>query len=212
MVTADRESADPPAEGSRPNALRRLYDWVLSWADRPGGPAALFGLAAAESVFFPVPPDVLLVPMCLGKPRRALRFALLCTAGSVVGGVLGYWVGFTLYQSVGEWILDLYGYHDVYRRVGELYRENLVVALGAAGFTPIPYKVFTIAAGGFAVSLPAFLVISAVSRGARFFLVAGLLRVFGRPVREFIERWFNLLSLLFAVLVIAGFVVLRWVV
>lgn len=212
MVTADRESAEPTAGGSRPNALRRLYDWVLSWADRPGGPAALFGLAAAESVFFPVPPDVLLVPMCLGKPRRALRFALLCTAGSVVGGVLGYWVGFTLYQSVGEWILDLYGYHDVYRRVGELYRENLVVALGAAGFTPIPYKVFTIAAGGFAVSLPAFLVISAVSRGARFFLVAGLLRVFGRPVREFIERWFNLLSLLFAVLVIAGFVVLRWVV
>lgn len=199
-------------DASRPNPLRRLYDWVLSWADRPGGPAALFGLAAAESVFFPVPPDVLLIPMALGRPRRAFRFAALCTLGSVIGGVLGYWVGSALYRSVGVWILDLYGYHDVYAKVGELYRQNLVVALGAAGFTPIPYKVFTIAAGGFSVSLPAFLVISAVSRGARFFLVAGLLRIFGRQVRDFIERWFNLLSLLLALLVVAGFVVLRWVV
>ena len=204
-------TADAGGDRARPNAVRRLYDWVLSWADRPGGPAALFGLAAAESVFFPVPPDVLLIPMALGRPRRALRFALLCTVGSVIGGVLGYWVGSALYRSVGTWILDVYGYHDVYTRVGELYRQNLVVALGAAGFTPIPYKVFTIAAGGFSVSLPAFLVISAVSRGARFFIVAGLLRIFGEPVREFIDRWFNLLTILLATLVIGGFVVLRWV-
>ena len=206
MVTPEGE-----AGASRPNVARRLYHWVLSWADRPGGPAALFGLAAAESVFIPIPPVVLLLPMALGRPRRALRVAALCTLGSVVGGVLGYWVGSALYRSVGGWILDVYGYHDVYARVGDLYRQNLVVALGAAGFTPIPYKVFTIAAGGFGVSFPAFVTISAVSRGARFFLVAGLLRAFGHPIRAFIERWFNLLSLLLAALVIGGFVVLRWV-
>lgn len=195
---------------SRPNPIRRVYDWVLSWADRPSAPAALVGLAAAESVFFPVPPDVLLIPLCLGEPKRALRFALLCTLGSVAGAVVGYWVGAGLYHSVGQWILETYGYGELYARVGDLYRTNLVVTLGAAGFTPIPFKVFTIAAGGFQVPLAAFLGISAVSRGARFFLVAGLLRLFGEPVRAFIDRWFNLLTVLLVALVIAGFVVVKW--
>lgn len=193
------------------NPIRRLYDWVLSFADRPSGPAALFVLAASEAVFFPIPPDVLLIPLCLGRPSRALRFALLCTAGSVGGALLGYWAGSTLYDTIGRPILELYGYGDVYRTVGELYRQNLVVALGSAGFTPIPYKVFTIAAGGFKVPLLSFVTISAVSRGARFFLVAGLLKVFGEPVREFIDRYFNVLTLAFVVLLVAGFIAVRWV-
>lgn len=198
--------------GRRPNPVRRAYDWVLSWADRPTGPAALVGISAAEAIFFPIPPDVLLIPLCLGEPRRSLRFALLCTLGSLAGAAIGYWVGGALYQSVGEWILEVYGYGDLYQRVGTLYRDNLVVTLGVAGFTPIPFKVFTIAAGGFQVPMLAFLGVSAASRGARFFLVAGLLRIFGEPMREFIDRWFNLLTVLLAVLLIGGFVVLRWVV
>lgn len=201
------------AEGGGPpsrNPVRRLYDWVVAWADRPSGPAALGAVAVAESVFFPIPPDVLLVPLCLGRPRKALRFALLCTAGSVVGGVLGYWVGSALYDTVARPILEMYGYTEMYRAVGDAYQRNLVWTLGAAGFTPIPFKVFTIAAGGFKVSLPAFLAVSTVSRAGRFFLVAGLLRIFGEPIREFIDRWFNLLTLAFAVLLVGGFVVVKW--
>lgn len=195
----------------RPNVVRRLYDWVVGWADRPTGPVALTGLAAAEAVFFPIPPDVLLIPLCLGRPRSSLRFALLCTLGSVGGAVVGYWIGSALYGTVGAWILDLYGYHEVYLRVGQLYHDNLVATLGVAGFTPIPFKVFTLAAGGFRVPLVPFLLVSAVSRAARFFLVAILLRIYGRPIRAFIERWFNLLTILVAALVILGFVALRWV-
>ena len=203
---------EPPAgKERRPHLIRRAYDWVLSWADRPSGPIALTGVAAAESIFFPIPPDVLLIPLCLGEPKRSLRFALLCTAGSLAGAVVGYWVGAALYQSAGQWILEAYGYEDLYRRVGALYRDNLVVTLGAAGFTPIPFKVFTIAAGGFQVPILAFLGISAVSRGARFFLVAGLLRIFGEPVREFIDRWFNLLTIVLVLLIAGGFLVVRWV-
>jgi len=193
------------------NPIRRLYDWVLSFADRPSGPTALVLLAASEAVFFPIPPDVLLIPLCLGRPARALRFAFLCTVGSVGGALLGYWAGSTLYDTIGRPILELYGYGEVYRTVGNLYRRNLVVALGSAGFTPIPYKVFTIAAGGFKVPLLSFVAISAVSRGARFFLVAGLLKLFGEPVRDFIDRYFNVLTLVFVVLLVAGFIAVRWV-
>lgn len=203
-----RTRGDEPRR--RRNPLRRLYDWVLGWADRPSGPAALTGLAAAEAVFFPIPPDVLLIPLCLGRPRRSLRFALLCTLGSVAGGVIGYWVGGALYESVARPLLELYGYVDVYRSVGQAYRDSLVFTLGAAGFTPIPFKVFTIAAGGFHVPFVPFVLVAAVSRGARFFLVAGLLRVFGSGVRDFIDRWFNVLSVALVVLLVAGFLAVNW--
>ncbi|MFW6010515.1 MAG: YqaA family protein [Gemmatimonadota bacterium] len=199
-------------EGGAPdrNPLRRLYHWVLSWADRPSGPAALFGIAAVESVFFPVPPDVLLIPLGIGKPKRALWFAFLCTAGSLAGAAVGYWFGSGLYESVGRPILEMYGYSDVYGTLGTAYRDNLVLTLGTAGFTPIPYKVFTIAAGGFQVPVVPFLLVSAVSRGARFFLVAALIRLYGEPVRDFIERYFNLLTILLVILVVLGFVAVRW--
>jgi len=206
LSDADRTLETPRSR----NPVRRLYDWVLRWADRPTGPVALVGLAAAEAVFFPIPPDVLLIPLCLARPRRAMRFALLCTLGSVGGALIGYWVGRELYTAVARPLLEVYGYLGVYRHVGELYRRNLVLALGSAGFTPIPYKVFTIAAGGFQVPLGAFVVISAVSRGGRFFLVAGLLRLFGEPMRAFIDRYFNVLSVALVLLIVAGFLVVRW--
>lgn len=192
----------------RPGPFRRLYHWVLDWAHRPGGPVALFGIAAVESFIFPIPPDVLLIPLALGNPRRALRFAALCTVGSLLGAMLGYLIGLGLYESVGRPIMEMYGYADEYAAIGAAYRENLVLALGTAGFTPIPFKVFTIAAGGFQVPFLPFVAVTAVSRGMRFFLVAGLIRAFGEPIRAFIERYFNLLTLVFAVLLIGGFVLL----
>jgi membrane protein YqaA with SNARE-associated domain len=198
-------------EEKRRGWVRRLYDWVLSWAESPYGSTALFVLAFVEASFFIVPPDVLLIALCVGKPRRSLHFAALCTAGSLLGGSFGYLIGHQLYELIGRPIIDFYDAGEAFQRVGELYRANLVLALGTAGFTPIPYKVFTIAAGAFAVPFVPFLVISAVSRAARFFLVAGLIRAFGPQIRDFIDRYFNLLSVVFVVLLVAGFVVLKYV-
>ncbi len=189
--------------------IRRLYDWVLGWSQRRNSTLALGGIAFAESSFFPIPPDVLLIPLALGRPSRSLWYAAVCTACSVLGGLFGYLVGWGLFESVGRPLLEFYGEIDAYRRVGSLYRENLVLALGAAGFTPVPYKVFTIAAGGFGVPVAPFLAISAASRGARFFLVAGLLYVFGERVREWIDRHFNLLTVVFFLLLVGGFVLVR---
>lgn len=201
-------SPNPPA--TRPGPIRRLYDWTLSWADRPGGGWALGGLAFAESSFFPIPPDVLLMALSLGRPKRALWFATVATVASVLGGVLGYFIGMGLFEQLGRPILEWYGATDKFDRVGELYRENLVLALGTAGFTPIPYKVFTIAGGAFGVPLLPFVVISALSRGARFFLVAGLIWKFGPPVKVFIDKYFNLLTILFVALLVGGFVLIRF--
>ncbi|MGH7546062.1 MAG: YqaA family protein [Gemmatimonadota bacterium] len=191
--------------------LRRLYDWVLGWSQHRYGTWALAGIAFAESSFFPIPPDVLLIPLALGRPKRSLWYAAVCTLSSVLGGLFGYALGYGLFNSVGRPLLELYGAMDAYDHVGALYTQNLVLALGAAGFTPIPYKVFTIAAGGFAVPLLPFVVISAASRGARFFLVAGLLYVWGDRVRGFIDRYFNVLSVVFFALLVAGFALIRWV-
>jgi membrane protein YqaA with SNARE-associated domain len=175
---------------------------------------ALFVLAFAESSFFPIPPDVLLVALALGAPRRALRFALICTVGSVLGGVAGYAIGWGFWEGVGRRILiDTYGFEDAFERVGEMYRQNAFLAVFTAAFTPIPYKVFTIAAGVFhdSVSLPTLVLASIVGRGARFFLVAGLIARFGAPATRFIDAHFNRLALLFAVLLVGGFVLVKTV-
>ncbi len=193
---------------SRDGSFRRLYHWVLGWADRPGGSAALFGIAVVESSIFPIPPDALLIPLALGRPRRAWRFAALCTVGSILGAMIGYLMGSALYETVGRPIVEFYGYSGRYAAIGDAYSRNLVIALGTAGFTPIPFKVFTIAAGGFHVPFIPFVLVTAVSRGMRFFLVAGLIRAFGDPIREFIDRYLNLLTIVFAALLIGGFLAL----
>jgi membrane protein YqaA with SNARE-associated domain len=210
-VTGDGAADSVVATVTRPRGwVRRLYDWVLSWAESRYGSAALFVLAVVESSFFIVPPDVLLIALCVGKPRRSLYFAAVCTVGSVLGGMLGYLIGYQLYELIGRPIIDFYDAQEAFQRVGELYRANLVLALGTAGFTPIPYKVFTIAAGAFTVPFVPFVVISAVSRAARFFLVAGLIRIFGQQIRHFIDRYFNLLTVAFVVLLVLGFIVLKY--
>jgi len=198
----------PTAWWRRPH--RWLYDWVLHWADTPHGAAALFLLAFAESSFFPVPPDVLLIALVLGARRRWWRLAAICTIGSILGGVAGYGIGAGLTDTVGHAIIRFYRAESYYERVRELYaRYDYWVVLTAA-FTPIPYKVFTIASGVLNMNLAGFVGVSLLGRGARFFLVAGLLRLFGRPLHDFIKRYFDLLSLVFLGLLIGGFVILRW--
>ncbi|HEU4565651.1 MAG TPA: YqaA family protein [Gemmatimonadaceae bacterium] len=197
--------ATAPSVAAKRGPIRRLYDWTLSWADHPAGTAALFALAFAESSFFPIPPDVLLMALALGRPKRALWYALVCTVGSVLGGIAGYYIGYALFEQLGRPVLEFYHATDTFQRVGELYRENLALALGTAGFTPVPYKVFTIAGGAFAVPLLPFIIVSIVSRAARFFLVAGLIRLFGPTVKQFIDKYFNLVTILFVVLLVLGF-------
>ncbi|HEX5829994.1 MAG TPA: YqaA family protein [Gemmatimonadaceae bacterium] len=205
------EQTAPAPIAAKRSPVRRLYDWTLHWAERPGGTRALFVLSFAESSFFPVPPDVLLMALCLGRPKRSLWFAFVCTVGSVLGGVAGYFIGLQLFEQIGRPILEWYGATAQFDKVGQLYRENLVLALGTAGFTPVPYKVFTIAGGAFQVPMLAFTLVSIVSRGARFFLVAGLIRAFGAPVKAFIDRYFNLLTVVFVVLLVGGFALVKLV-
>jgi len=192
--------------------VRRLYDWVLHWANTPYGTPALGVLAFAESSFFPVPPDVLLMALCLGKPRRSFAFATVCSIASVVGGIFGYWIGAAVWHQVADFFfLHVPGFsHEVFDKVSALYATYAFWAVFTAGLTPIPYKVFTIAAGVFQIDFPLFVLASVVSRSARFFAIALLIRKFGAPIRDFIDRYFNLLSIAFVVLLAGGFAVVRW--
>ncbi|MCZ2156569.1 MAG: DedA family protein [Bryobacterales bacterium] len=190
---------------------RRIYDWVLGWAESPYGSIALFLLAFAESSFFPVPPDVLLIALVLGSPRTWWRKAALCTAGSVIGGVVGYVIGKFLMDSVGMKIINFYHAKAYYEQVKLWYLQYDVWIVFVAAFTPIPYKVFTIASGAFDMNLFGFTAVSILGRGARFFLVAALLRVAGERMKHFIDRYFDLLAILFVVLLAGGFALIKFV-
>lgn len=190
--------------------LRRLYGWVLSLAHHRHAQVALFLLAFAESSFFPIPPDVLLIALALGLPSRALHLALITTAGSVLGGLAGYGIGYGLMASVGQWILEFYNLHEQFARIRELYLQYDIWAIAIAGFTPIPYKVFTIAAGAFEMDPWRFTAASLVSRGARFYLVAGLIYYYGAPIKAFIDRYFNALTVLFVALLVGFFLLLSY--
>lgn len=208
----ERVATTAPVEPRGPRSwTRRLYRWVLSWAEHPQATWVLFLLAFAESSFFPIPPDVLLIALCLGKPARSLWYAGVSTVGSVLGGLFGYWIGSAVFDSVGREILEFYGLMDKYADVQALYRKYDVWAVGIAGLTPIPYKVFTVTAGLFKISLPGFVAASLAGRGLRFFVVALLLKRWGDPAREFLDRHLNVLTLAFAVLLIGGFVLVRFV-
>ncbi len=202
----------PPIRSSGRGLHRRLYDWVLHWADTPHAAVALFVLAFAESSFFPIPPDVLLIAMVLGARRRWWWLAGICMVGSVLGGIAGYFIGWGLMDAVGMPIIRFYHAQQQYEDVQKLYRQYDFWIVFSAAFTPIPYKVFTIASGAARMDLLGFALVSAVGRGLRFFLVAVLLYIFGPPVRSFIDRYFNLLCVVFMVLLIGGFVVIRYLV
>jgi membrane protein YqaA with SNARE-associated domain len=196
----------------RVNVIRRLYDWVLSFAESPYGTLALFTIAVAESSFFPIPPDVLLLALAVGAPHRALWFALVTTLGSVLGAAIGYFLGLEFYELVGKRIIDFYGAQDRYSQVAQLYRDWDAIAVAVAGFTPIPYKVFTIAAGAFEINFGTFMLTSLLSRGARFFLVGGLIRWLGPGIKRFIDRYFNILTVAFVILLVGGFVIIKYVI
>jgi membrane protein YqaA with SNARE-associated domain len=190
--------------------MRRMYDWTLSWAERPGGAWALFFLAMAESSFFPIPPDVLLIALAVGAPRRAFRFAGICALGSVVGGVIGYAIGAGAWQAVHGWFIPYLFSEAAFDKVQALYQGNAFLAIATAAFTPIPYKVFTIAAGVFDVPLMTLVVASALGRTGRFVLVAGLIFVFGPQIRAWIEKYFDWCAWGFLILLILGFVVIKF--
>ena len=201
------------------NAVRRIYDWVLGWSESKWGEAALFVLAFSESSFFPIPPDVLLIALCLGNPRRSLRYAAICTVGSVTGALGGYAVGYFLWQTAaGEYTgLAQWGYAhlfsmDKFLEVQQGFEKYNFWAIFTAGFTPIPYKLFTIAAGVFHINIPMFILASIVSRGLRFFLIAWLIKKFGPPIRVFIDKYFNLLAIAFTVLLIGTFVLVKYLI
>lgn len=190
--------------------LHNLYDWVLHWAETPYGVPALFVLAFAESSFFPVPPDVLLIALAISIPARAFRYAFVCSVGSVLGGMLGYMIGWQFYELVGEPIIEFYGYTEQYELVAQLYAKHGTWAVFIAGLTPIPYKVFTIASGAFHFAFIKFLGASVLSRSVRFFLVATLIWFFGPTIKKFIDRYFNLLVIAFTIALVGGFVVIKY--
>ena len=203
------------AEGvaDRPNAVRRLYDWVLGWADTPYGLPALAVLSFAESSFFPIPPDVLLIALVLGNRTRWFRFALVCSVASLLGGLTGYAIGWGLWGALDDFFFSFVpGFtRDRFDGIRALYDEWNFWVVFTAGFTPIPYKVITVSAGVFSINLAVFAVASAVSRSARFFLVAALLFFMGPRIRTFIDRYFNLLATAFTILLIGGFLVMKYV-
>lgn len=188
---------------------RRMYDWVLSLAHSRHGTLALFALSFAESSFFPIPPDVLQIALTLERRSRAFFYAAVSTVASVLGGLAGYAIGWGLWAAVDQFFFRYVFPPEVFQRVEGLYQQYDFWCVFAAAFTPIPYKVFTIAAGVFHISLVAFLLASVIGRGARFFLVAALLWWFGPPIKTFIDRYFNLLSIVFTVLLVGAFLLLK---
>jgi membrane protein YqaA with SNARE-associated domain len=203
---ATTTTAAPP----RRHLIRRLYDWTVGWADRPGGAWALFAIAFLESSFFPIPPDVLLIALCIGRPARAFRFALICTVGSVVGGIGGWIIGKAAWHVVQGLFIPFVFSQATFDHVQGLYQGNAFLAILTAAFTPIPYKVFTVAAGVFDVSLPTLIAASIIGRAGRFFAVGTVIYLFGARVRTLIDRYFDLFTWALLALGIAGFFAVRF--
>jgi membrane protein YqaA with SNARE-associated domain len=188
--------------------LRRLYDWTIALARTPYALWALAAVAFIESSFFPIPPDVLMIPLIIARPSRAFLIAGIATLASVLGGMFGYYIGAALYDSVGVRILEFYGKEAYFAEFAATYNTYGAWAVLVAGVTPFPYKVITIASGVTGLSLGVFIIASVTARALRFFLVAALLWKFGAPIRDFIERRLGLMFVLFCVLLIGGFAVL----
>jgi membrane protein YqaA with SNARE-associated domain len=192
--------------------LRRLYDWVLHWAETPYAVPALAILAFTESSIFPIPPDVLLIALTLSMPSRGLWYASVCSVFSVLGGIFGYAIGWGMWEVVKGFFFTYVFSEAVFNQVGEYYADNAFLYIFTAAFTPIPYKVFTVAAGVWhdRVSLGTLVLASAIGRPLRFFLVAGLIQLFGTPIKRFIDKYFDLCSLGFVGLLVLGFIVIKW--
>ncbi|MGA1181521.1 MAG: YqaA family protein [Marivivens sp.] len=190
--------------------IRKLYDWTLSLAGHPRALWALAVIAFVESSFFPIPPDVLMIPMIIAAPTRAFRIAAVATVASVLGGLFGYAIGALLFEAVGQPILDFYGKTDAFDSYATRYNDWGAWAVLIAGVTPFPFKVITIASGTTGLSLPVFILSAVLARALRFFFVAALLWKFGPPIRDFIEKRLGLMFVIFCVLLIGGFYLVRY--
>lgn len=191
--------------------IKQLYDWVLHWAETPYAVPALFLLAFAESSFFPVPPDVLLITLAISIPSKSMRFAAICAVGSVLGGMVGYGIGHYGYEAVGKPIVEFYHGQAIMDIIKMQYDQHGFIGILIAAITPIPYKVFTIASGVFEFDFMLFVLASVIGRSTRFFVVAGLIWKFGPSIKVFIDKYFNLLSYAFIILLVGGFLVIKYV-
>ena len=189
--------------------IRRMYKWVIGWAEKPSAEKALAGLSFAESSFFPIPPDPLLIAMVVSNPKKWFRHATVTTASSVIGGSFGYLIGFAAITAALP-VIESTGYMDAYDTAVRWFAEYGIVAVLIAGFTPVPYKIFTIAAGAAHMFFPFFIIGSIVGRGGRFYLVAFLMHHFGRRYKDKIEKYIDVLGLVFIILVVLGFVAIKY--
>jgi len=192
--------------------IRRLYDWTMNAASHKNAPAGLFAVSFIESSFFPIPPDVMLIPMILAQRAKAWLFAAIATLGSVIGGIFGYAIGYFVFESIGVPILNFYGLTDAFQEFAAKYNEWGAWIVFIAGVTPFPYKVITIASGATQLNIVIFMVASILARGLRFYVVAALLYWFGPPIREFIERRLGLVAVVFVVLLVGGFIAIKYLV
>jgi len=190
--------------------LRKLYDWTVSLAEHPRALWALAIVAFVESSFFPLPPDLLIIPMVLAAPTRWFRIATVATIASVLGGIFGYYIGYALFDTVGQPILSFYGKDAAFETFKENYNNWGAWAVLIAGVTPFPFKVITITSGVTQLNLGVFVVSSIIARALRFFIVAALLRKFGAPVRDFIERRLGLVFTLFCIALVGGFMLVKY--
>ena len=200
------------------NLIRQLYNWVLNLANSKNGEKSLGTISFTEAIFFPIPPDVLLIPLCLGNREKWIRFFLVCSIMSIFGGIVGYTIGMKIWWSevdefsnIANWFFEFIpGFSEfVFYSIKSKYELYDFWIVFTAGFTPIPFKIFTISAGAFNVSFIMFVIASAISRSLRFFIVSSLIYKFGKPVKELIDKYFNLLSVIFTILLIGGFLLIK---
>ena len=194
------------------NLLRKLYDWILEKSKDPKAPWFLAIISFSESSFFPIPPDIILIPMVIAKRAKAWFFAFICTISSVLGGVAGYFIGYFFYLTIGEFIIELYSYQSEYSDFQSKYEGEIWLwFVFFAGLTPFPFKIITIASGALKINMISFIAIALVSRGLRFYLVATLLKFFGNYIKEYIDKYFNLFTFVFFILLIGGFIFFKYI-
>ena len=219
-MSSDERNAEPNGDAFDENSqaipapkrglMRRLYDWVLSWTDTPYGTPALFIISFAESSFFPIPPDVLQIALSAGRPKRSFWYATVNLAGSISGACLGYLIGYALWEALQSFFFNHVFDESVFNRVKDMYQTYDFWAVFTAALTPIPYKIFTIAGGVCHISVIGFLFASVVGRGLRFYTVAALMFFCGPTIKKWIERYFEILAVVFCILLIGGFVLIKY--
>jgi len=193
------------------NFLRKLYDWTLEKSKHPRAVIFLSVISFAESSFFPIPPDIILIPMIIANKIKAWVYAFVCTISSVLGGVGGYLIGYYFYNSIGFLIINYYALDNKFSDLETYYNEYGIWIVLGAGFTPFPFKLITIASGLFGLNIFLFVFISFIARGLRFYLIASLLRIFGDTIVKIIDKYFNILSILFFVLLIGSFIFIKYI-